>query len=346
MDNSVEDINVKNRIEELIRNSNLGTKIVGISKVTGGLSHRMYKVVTDKEIYAVKKLNPGLMKREEAYSNFVFTERVIDIAKENGIPAIGAIKFGKDIMKRINGSFFMVFEWIDGKILKSEEITEKHCEILGRILSQIHNIDFSRIEDDGKKKIKTEEFEWNNYLELAKKSNKTYVDILEKNIELLQDLNKKANEANEYSKKKLVISHTDLDRKNVMWKEDKPFIIDWDASGYINPTIELIQVAWYWSGGDVQELDYNKFKIIVDSYKKHSKIEVDKNIEKLMYADIYNGLAWISYNFKRSLYIENNYEQEEIKLAENEIIQSISEINYNIKQINKITEILNLDKMG
>lgn len=30
---------------------------------------------------------------------------------------------------------------------------------------------------------------------------------------------------------------------NEMWKNDKPVIIDWEASGYVNPTIELIQVA-------------------------------------------------------------------------------------------------------
>ncbi len=41
-----------------------------------------------------------------------------------------------------------------------------------------------------------------------------------------------------------MISHTDLDRKNVIWQKNVPFIIDWEASGYINPTIELIQVAW------------------------------------------------------------------------------------------------------
>ncbi len=50
-------------IEKLIRKTNLGNKIITVDKVTGGLSHRMYKVVTDKGIYAVKKLNPNVMKR-------------------------------------------------------------------------------------------------------------------------------------------------------------------------------------------------------------------------------------------------------------------------------------------
>lgn len=54
---------------------NLGQVIENAIRVNGGLSHRMYKVVTDKGIYAVKELNKGIMKRKEAYSNFVFSEK-------------------------------------------------------------------------------------------------------------------------------------------------------------------------------------------------------------------------------------------------------------------------------
>ena len=87
----------------------------------------MYKVETDKGIYAVKELNSGVMKREKAYSNFVFSEKVTDIAKENGILAIGALKLNNDIMVKIDDSYFMVFEWLEGKRLKAEEIKDKHC---------------------------------------------------------------------------------------------------------------------------------------------------------------------------------------------------------------------------
>lgn len=328
-------------IEILIRKEKLGNLVQSITKVIGGLSHRMYKVVTDKSKYAIKELNSGIMKRKEAYSNFVFSEQVTDIAKENGILAIGAIKLkNNDIMKKINNRYFMVFDWLEGKTLKAEEITEKHCEIIGETLAKIHNINFSKIEDDERKNINIEQFNWNNYLELAKKKNEAYVDKLEQNIDLLYDLNEKANEAIKYANSNLIISHTDLDRKNVMWQEYKPFIIDWEASGYINPTIELIQVAWYWSGGDVENLDYKKFETVVNSYKKYAKKEIDKNIEKLIHADIYSGLGWINYNFKRSLCIENEYKQDEIELAESEIIQSIGEIKYNVSQMNTIIEVM------
>ena len=92
----------QNSIEKLIRETNLGNRIITIDKVIGGLSHRMYKVVTDKGIYAVKELNPNVMKRKEAYSNFLFAEKVTDIAKMNGISAIGTNKINGHVIKTKN----------------------------------------------------------------------------------------------------------------------------------------------------------------------------------------------------------------------------------------------------
>ena len=332
--------NTYRNIEELIIQENLGNSVKSIDIVTGGLSHRTYKVVTDKEVYAVKELNAGVMKRPDAYNNFVFSEKVTDIVKQNGVDAVGAIKIQNDIMKQINNQYFMVFNWLNGKILKAEEITMMHCEVIGKILAQIHNIDFSEIEDENRKKFDVEEFEWEKYIDIAEKQNKKYCNLLKDNLEFLYMINKKSNEALKYANRNLVISHTDLDRKNVMWQDDKPFIIDWEASGYINPTIELIQVAWYWSGGDIGNINYEKFETVVDAYRKYSNIEIDNNVEKLIYADIYSGLGWLNYNLKRSLCIENQYAKDEIELAENEVIQSIGEINYNIKQIDNMLKIL------
>ena len=330
-------MDINSEIKLVVNKYNLGKDIKNISKVTGGLSHKMYKVETDIGTYAIKLLNPGIMKRKTAYSNFVFSEEVACLAKKNGIPAICAIKLDDAIISKINNNYYMVFEWIKGTVLKSEEITLKHCEIIGKTIAKIHNIDFSIIENNSKNNIDENEFDWNKFVPLAEKQNKPYFNELKQNIELLYTLNKKSIEALKYAKNNMIISHRDLDRKNVIWQKDTPFIIDWEASGYINPTIELIQVAWYWSGGDVEALDYEKFKIIIDSYKENYKGTIDKNIDTLMYADYYGGLNWLEYNLKRSLCIENIYDEDEIKLAEKEVIQSLKEIKYNLSQFDKIT---------
>lgn len=326
-------------IEKLVIETKIGTYIKEINKISGGLSHRMYKVVTDKGIYAIKELNPGVMKRKDAFSNFIFSEKVSEIAIRSGITAIGALKVNNEVITKIDDNYYMIFEWIDGTTLKADEITEKHCEIIGEVLAKIHNIDFNEIEDEKIKNLNLEYYDWNKYIDLAEKNNKVYLNLLKQNVELLYELNEKSIKALRCANENLIISHTDLDRKNVMWQDDKPFIIDWEASGYINPTIELIQVAWYWSGGDIENIDYNKFNTLINSYKDLYKGNIDKRIEELVYADNYGGLGWLDYNLKRSLCIENNYEQDEIELAENEVVQSINEIKYNYSQLDNIIKI-------
>lgn len=331
---------INDKISKLMSQCNLGQVIKNPTRVNGGLSHRMYKVETEKRIYAVKELNSGIMKRKEALGNFIFSEKVTEIAKQNGISAIGSKKINNQYIQKVNGSYFMIFDWIEGKVLKAEEITEKHCEIIGQILANIHNIDFSSIENEKDKDFEINEFNWRKYLDLSKVKNMIYAKELEENIDWLDEISKKTIDGMKFAKNTLVVSHTDLDRKNVIWKNDIPYVIDWEASNYTNPTIELIQVAWYWSGGDVENIDYNKFEKVVKSYIKYSKQDIDDNIDKLVFADIYGGLNWIEYNLKRSMCIENEYDREEIELAEQEVLQSINEIKYNIAQIDKIIEII------
>lgn len=237
----------------------------------------------------------------------------------------------------------MIFNWLDGIVLKPNEIREFHCEKIGKILAQIHNIDFSKL--DSLKEIENLTiFNWQNYIEKANEKNKKYAELLEDNKALLEELNEKSITAMKYANENLIISHRDLDRKNVMWKDETPYIIDWEASGYVNPIIEVISTAYYWCGGEIKELDITKFKTFLSNYKSISKINIKDNAKILVYADFYSGLNWLEYNLKRSMCIDNNYEQSEIELAENEIIKSINDIKYNLSQIDTIINLLGMEE--
>jgi thiamine kinase-like enzyme len=41
--------------------------------------------------------------------------------------------------------------------------------------------------------------------------------------------------------KRLIISHTDMDPKNVLWHDDtSPVLIDWEGAGLANPTADIL----------------------------------------------------------------------------------------------------------
>ena len=59
-------------IEKFCEINNLGT-VKNITKLTGGLMHKMFRVETNKGIYAIKVLNKEVIARKEAYNNFVIS---------------------------------------------------------------------------------------------------------------------------------------------------------------------------------------------------------------------------------------------------------------------------------
>ena len=63
-------MNINEFFNKLVSNLNLGNLIEEPSRVSGGLTHKMYKVVTDKSKYIVKLLNPNIMKRKTALDNY------------------------------------------------------------------------------------------------------------------------------------------------------------------------------------------------------------------------------------------------------------------------------------
>ena len=298
--------------------------------------------MTDKANYAIKKLNKSLMQSKESFERILFAEEISKIAQENGILVERALEFDKEIIHQIDNDYYMIFNWNEGHHIKPEEVDEKICIIIGILLANVHNIDFSNITYKKEKNIEIRTINWDYYIEIAKSEEKFYTEELEKNKDILYELNKKINEALEYSKDNLIISHKDLIKKNILWNGNVPTIIDWESSGYINPTVELVQVCWNWANGDVGTFDFEKFQIIIKEYLKYVKNYKKEDMEKLIYANFWEAIEWLEYNLKRSLCIENSYRKEEIELAEKEICYLNDEIKYAMLQIESVAKYLNM----
>ena len=59
--------------------------------------HKMFKVETDKNTYCIKVLNPEVMKRDTAYNNFVVSETISNLAKDNNIPVSNALNINNNL---------------------------------------------------------------------------------------------------------------------------------------------------------------------------------------------------------------------------------------------------------
>jgi thiamine kinase-like enzyme len=132
------------------------------------------------------------------------------------------------------------------------------------------------------------------------------------------------NEANCKLSELLVISHRDLDPKNVMWNQDIPYFIDWEAAGYVNPYQELLEVLNYWTNDGKGELDKDKFMTLLNAYRKYmSTFGVDWDC--VLNSGYAGMLGWLEYSLKRALGIESVDEEEKVLGAE-QVIGTIKEL--------------------
>lgn len=317
---------------------NLGS-LISISQLTGGLMHKMFKVETTNGIYAIKILNPEVMKRDTAYNNFVVSETIANKAKRNGVPVSSALKINDNFIINYDDSYFMVFDFVDGKTLKDDEITVEHCQKIGEILSQIHNLDYSSLGLDTE--IKEDKFyvEWKSFIDNENFNNMSYKDLYLENCakyyEILQTVIERLNASNNT----LALCHRDMDPKNVMWANGNPIVIDWESASLANPYRELVEDALCWSGFLTNNFNEDKFLAVVNEYAKNNNIS-DVDWDSIIYGNLVGRFGWLDYNLKRSLGLKSN-DAEEMKLAETEVTKTIDEINRYLNLVNTMRSIFN-----
>lgn len=218
----------------------------------------------------------------------------------------------------------MVFQWVEGKSVFPPDISKKHCKIIGDILGKMHrlNISLDDVKAEGTGELM---YEWDKYLQMAKKQETQANDWFLRYENAMEDIlawNRAACNAQEILNQNKVISHGDLDPKNVMWDGYTPYIIDWEAAGYVNPYQELLEVVNYWADDGKGSLNKDYFDAIIEAYGRH--VSLRNAAWDNVFAGSYAGmLGWLAYNVKRALGIEAS-DDAEIRLGEEQVEGTIN----------------------
>lgn len=313
------------QINKLVQALDLGKVVSEPTPVTGGLLHQMYGVVTSKGKFAVKVLNREIMKRPTALCNTINSEKVAAAFCGN-IPVVAALNIQGKQIHELDEDYFMVFPWLEGKSVFPPDIGEWHCEAIGDILGKIHSLNIvveGVLPERGADCL----YDWEKYLRLAKEQglqDRAWLSQYEKAIKDIIVWNQAMCKAQKVLAQKVVISHRDLDPKNVMWQEEKPFLIDWEAAGYVNPYQELLEVINYWADDGKGGLNPCYFRAIMNAYQRH--MDLTDVAWDAVFAGSYAGmLGWLEYNVKRALGIEVS-DEEERKPGEEQAIGTVKEL--------------------
>ena len=309
-------------IEKIVKKFNLGNLISTPSRVSGGLTHKMYMVETDKGKYVVKLLNPNIMKRDRALSNFERADSLEKILEENKIPCIYALEFNGKKIQKIDNQYFYIYNWYDGKILQQDEVTKKNAKLIGKVMANIHNIDIKKHMNT----IPEKSISFDYYINLAKEQKSEIYDYLYDKLDVLNESMRKGNEAIKKAIAVSTICHNDLDRKNVLWIDDEYRIIDLECLCYSNPYLDLFESALCWSGYEKCSFNSSLFKEFIKYYKDNTKLDMDINWEDIYYLN--NGrLEWLHYNIRRALLIECSSKEEQ-ELGIKDVKETIKDVIY------------------
>ena len=311
---------MNDKITKLMNRCDLGEVTAEIKPVSGGLMHRMYKVQTSSGIYAVKCLNPEIMKRPTARENYAVAEALEARLEEAHIPMVAAMTIKGRKMQELDGDFFYIFRWQKGKITDANAVTAEQCRKAGELLGKIHAIDSKTAE---KEEPEIAEIDFAKYARMAQEAGSPVAELLSESTELLAAAQKRLNEAREALPAIVSICDDDMDPKNVMWFRGKPYVIDLECLAYGNPVGAFVDLALQWAG--MVNSAYRKENLVAFYEGYRSAYDNGFLAYDALYGIAYTWVEWLEYNIRRALGLEGNGEDER-QLGEWEVRNTVARI--------------------
>lgn len=318
-------------ILEIVQLFKLGTPIEEIVPITGGITNSIYKLVLDKGIYAIKIINSSrLLQDKDLIEKIERSENIADKAKLNNINSITSIKLNNKHVNQYKDIYFIIYNWCEGKVLTSKEITLEQTKIIASSLAQLHNIKVTEELDI----IKYKKIDYEYYYNLLKNNEEEWTIDFKNNIEYLKKIyNFVYDNYIKLSNQKSYV-HKDLNRKNILWLNNEYNIIDWETATVSNPSVDFFNSAWFLT----EDIKEDKFKIFTEEYLNNMNLEDD--LEVAVNCSIIEECMWLEFSLKRAL-LDNN-DLDEINLGKNSISSSLKEIINYYEKIPLMKKYLNI----
>ena len=328
-------LETKELIINLFKKLGLGEVSAPIENVSGGFMHRMYKVtvggtgVAGNEAggksFAVKHLNPEIMKRPGVFENYERAEKLESILEKAGIPIVPALCFDVKKIQELGGNYFYIFDWHNAEVTDWYNISEEQCFLAGNTLGRIHALDFDSAQTGvSGNKPELSKIDWRKYVDEAIRLQSEIASFLQENLELLDYAQNQLNTARQLLPDIICISDEDMDPKNVMWENGKPLVIDLECLDYGNPASHVLQLALQWSGITTCNLKLSNVRAFFAGY--HKAYDSGFYDYEKIFGIAYTWIEWLEYNIQRAL--GKCTDESERKLGVEQVQQTINRIKY------------------
>lgn len=228
----------------------LGTPSGPPTRVHGGYANRMYRLDTEQGSFAVKELN--LSDRRWPYrADDVF--RFERAAFAAGVPMAEPISAGTDTL---------VHRWVDGERVPEEPVPAAYAFEVGEVLARIHALDV------GWPRVPVEEPPARDWPELAERATVTgqpWAAELAGRVETFLAIAHFVGTCERPGP--VVLTHRDIQPWNLLSRQGRPVVLDWELSGRLEVSGELGSTALSLAKGPgFDDIRPAVFRAVLDGY--------------------------------------------------------------------------------
>ncbi|HEX3087252.1 MAG TPA: phosphotransferase [Ilumatobacteraceae bacterium] len=230
--------------------SHLGTPTGPTTRIHGGYANRLYRLDTDQGSFAVKELN--VVDRRWTYRvDDVF--RFEEAAFAAGIPMPEPILASRDTL---------VHRWVDGDKVPEAPAPAAFAFEIGEILARIHALDVewshAPIEEPPPR-------DWPDLADRARATGQPWADDLASHVETLLAIADFVDRCERPGP--VVLTHCDIQPWNLLARDGRPVLLDWELSGKLDLASELGSTALSIAKGpDFDHIEPTIFRAVLDGY--------------------------------------------------------------------------------
>ena len=324
-------------LQKLCSLLDLGAPGADIKAVPGGFHHSMWQLTTDRGNFAIKQLADDMDMQDVAtVAQLNATEITACEFARHGIPAMYSLHVDRNHLHLLDGIGYLVYPWSDSSACHRNGIGEHHAVTVASTLAHMHrsNITVPELRDVPSFPVTAERVV--ELVQLARQRNVRYSDILSDRLEDILRIVEFHAPALERLKSHQVISHGDLDHKNILWNEaNEPLLIDWESARRLNPTYELCLEALDW-GGITAHFDARPFTTILRAYVDAGGRIVEDMIPAASDAIQGAWVNWLLYNVGRAVGIKDTRQR---AIGSGQVDLVLSALLRMEKQADRLTDI-------
>lgn len=132
--------NINKNFERLIQELQVGQELKEVDPIYGGALHKMWKVTTKTDVFAVKEINDHISEKETFPNSYEVSEEISYEFSKEGIPAVPAIKVNDHFVHKIDGRWYIIYPYINANLCPFENLTEAQLQSVGSIFAKMHNL--------------------------------------------------------------------------------------------------------------------------------------------------------------------------------------------------------------